>query len=222
MCHCHVFLAFSKFSLAIPKVQILLASARAAELRALIKKATQKGRGIAVSRCPPLGHGQSLSPSKSFDQRTAEKMIILLEDYVAALQGVERGQVPTSPESDNYFIPSEVVSSTELAEFENVYTLHCPSLFLDSTIRDVCLPALSTRSKGCLTRTSTDSDAVLLLLKSKERVGVPYGCQVSWWRKLCHSFNAERNIGPSSSYATKPTPSMSASMVTTKLIPWQN
>lgn len=102
---------------AVPRAQILLASARAAELRLLIRKAGQR----------------SLS---GFDLQTAEKMVALLEDYVTVLQGIDAGR-DTDISDMTYFLPSEMASSSELAQFENVYQLHCPSIFLDSPIRDV-------------------------------------------------------------------------------------
>lgn len=67
-------------------------------------------------------------------------MVSLLEDYVNVLKEVE-----ISPESDfkdsaaqNYHMPSDIVSSDEWAEFDNVYQIHCPSIFMDSALRDVC------------------------------------------------------------------------------------
>ncbi|TFK23245.1 hypothetical protein FA15DRAFT_705606 [Coprinopsis marcescibilis] len=104
-----------------PRVQILLASARAAELRRLIRKASQKSVGKFV-----------------LDQQTAEKMVSLLEDYVALLQDLEAGNSTTS-DLQSYFLPSEIISTAEWAEFENVYHIHCPSIFLDAAIRDIMM-----------------------------------------------------------------------------------
>jgi hypothetical protein len=68
--------------------------------------------------------------------KTAEKMVALLEDYVTVLQDLDAGRESTTSDL-TYFLPSEMASQSELAEFENVYQLHCPSIFLDSAIRDV-------------------------------------------------------------------------------------
>lgn len=118
--HSHICLLDQEPS--VPKVQILLASARAAELRSLIRKATQRSLG----RVP-------------FDQRTAEKMVALLEDYVTVLQNFDSGKGDNATDSQAYFLPSEMTSSAEVAEFENVYQIHCPSIFLESAIRDIIL-----------------------------------------------------------------------------------
>ncbi|KAJ2930173.1 hypothetical protein H1R20_g6917, partial [Candolleomyces eurysporus] len=105
----------------VARVQILLASARAAELRSLIRKSTQGTLRAA------------------FDQRTAEKMVSLLEDYVTVLQAHDSGKEPDVSDLQSYFLPSERMSTTEVAEFENVYQIHCPSIFLDSAIRDIMM-----------------------------------------------------------------------------------
>ncbi|KAG2013550.1 hypothetical protein CC2G_010449 [Coprinopsis cinerea AmutBmut pab1-1] len=104
-----------------PRVQILLASARAAELRRLIRKAsTHAASGMA------------------FDHQTAEKMVSLLEDYVTLLQDLDAKLEP-SPTDENYHLPAEIISKEEYAEFENVYHVHCPSIFLDAAIRDIMM-----------------------------------------------------------------------------------
>jgi hypothetical protein len=63
-------------------------------------------------------------------------MVSLLEDYVTVLQALDLGKEPDV--SHAFSLPSEKMSNTEVAEFENVYQIHCPSIFLDSAIRDVC------------------------------------------------------------------------------------
>jgi len=62
-------------------------------------------------------------------------MIALLEDYIAFLKNakVEADQ----HHSEKYHIPSEVALPEEWAEFDHAYQLHCPSLFLDKSTRDV-------------------------------------------------------------------------------------
>lgn len=65
-------------------------------------------------------------------------MVILLEDYVKLLQ--ETDQTPdrknTIP-TQSYLLPSYTVSPDEWAEFENVYQIHCPKIYMDNAIRDV-------------------------------------------------------------------------------------
>ena len=61
----------------------------------------------------------------------------LLEDYVTLLQA-ESGSENTAREaSQNYFMPSQMVSPEEWLEFENVYQIHCPKIYMDSAVRDV-------------------------------------------------------------------------------------
>jgi len=62
-------------------------------------------------------------------------MIALLEDYIAFLKNtkVEADQ----HHSEKYHMPSEVALPEEWAEFDHAYQLHCPSLSLDKSTRDV-------------------------------------------------------------------------------------
>lgn len=69
------------------------------------------------------------------DLQTMEKMVVLLTDYVTLLKQTEAGSQPTK--SHSYHIPADTLSEAEWAEFDNVYQIHCPKIFLDSAIRDV-------------------------------------------------------------------------------------
>lgn len=73
------------------------------------------------------------------------KMVTLLEDYVSVLKEVEirPDAVPNRDATQNYYMPSDIVSSDEWADFDNVYQIHCPSIFMDSAIRDVSACSLS-------------------------------------------------------------------------------
>ena len=66
-----------------------------------------------------------------------EKMVALLEGYLSHLQTKKTTEL-TNNAMDNYFIPSFTVSPDEWAEFENVYQVHCPKIYMDNSIRDVC------------------------------------------------------------------------------------
>ncbi len=61
-------------------------------------------------------------------------MLTLLEAYIAHLRDVD-----IKPDASfDYHMPTDNVSPHEWAEFENVYQMHLPSIFLDSAVRDVC------------------------------------------------------------------------------------
>lgn len=64
-------------------------------------------------------------------------MIELTKDYLSFLQH----PAGDGAEATQYHIPSETVSEEDGAEFDNIYHIHWPKIFLDSTIRDVSPPA---------------------------------------------------------------------------------
>jgi len=75
-------------------------------------------------------------------------MVTLLDEYMAVLKEVEiRPESSQGKATENYYMPSDFVSSDEWAEFENVYQIHCPSIFMDSAVRDVSV--LLTRFIRC-------------------------------------------------------------------------
>jgi hypothetical protein len=63
-----------------------------------------------------------------------EKKISLLEDYVTKVAT----RASDTNDSESYYMPSDAVSPDEWADFENVYQIHCPKIFMDAAIRDVC------------------------------------------------------------------------------------
>lgn len=62
-------------------------------------------------------------------------MITLLQEYISLIDSscVDPEDSPT----ENYLLPSESVSPNEWADFDNVYQVHNPTLYLDAHIRDV-------------------------------------------------------------------------------------
>ncbi len=62
-------------------------------------------------------------------------MISLLETYIQKLE--EESRTVPSNEPQSYYMPSDSVSSKDWAEFDNVYQVHCPKLYLDNIVRDV-------------------------------------------------------------------------------------
>lgn len=91
-------------------------------------------------------------------------MIALLEDYITVLNEADvKSQFSQSIPSVNYYLPADIVSSDEWAEFDNVYQVHCPSVFLDSAVRDVCRLLFS--AEMLAKWLYPDHDAILLLLQ---------------------------------------------------------
>jgi hypothetical protein len=81
---------------------------------------------------------------KPSGRSSVKKMLALLEEYIAALRETEVGlDDPQTQESQNYLMPTDIVSPNEWAEFDNVYQIHCPSVFMDSAVRDVRSLSLS-------------------------------------------------------------------------------
>ncbi|KAF8913997.1 golgi-body localization protein domain-containing protein [Gymnopilus junonius] len=103
----------------ITKTQIALACARATELRKLTEKK------------PPSG-------SKVANSQSIMKMVTMLEDYIAVLKEAEiRPDFSQEQAAQTYHMPAEIMSSDEWIEFDNVYQIHCPSIFMDSAVRDI-------------------------------------------------------------------------------------
>ncbi|KAJ7276501.1 golgi-body localization protein domain-containing protein [Mycena haematopus] len=101
------------------RVQIDLATDRIAELQGTIRDRQLNGAKADA------------------DLQTMAKMLVLLEDYIALLQQTEAGSKPTGDtKGHSYHIPADTLSEAEWAEFDNVYQIHCPKIFLDSAIRD--------------------------------------------------------------------------------------
>ncbi|KIK68037.1 hypothetical protein GYMLUDRAFT_238205 [Collybiopsis luxurians FD-317 M1] len=69
-------------------------------------------------------------------ESTAQKMIPLLRLYINRMLDTDAGQ---SIDND-YSIPADAVfSADEWAQFDNVFQIHCPKLFVDSAVRDIMM-----------------------------------------------------------------------------------
>lgn len=65
-------------------------------------------------------------------------MMTLLQNYVNHLRKTELPATdPRSSNTENYYMPSETVAADEWAEFENVYQVHAPKVFMNNSIRNV-------------------------------------------------------------------------------------
>ncbi|KAF9569300.1 hypothetical protein CPC08DRAFT_812902 [Agrocybe pediades] len=96
----------------VPNTQISLANNRVKELRQLIES-----RNNTTSNPAPL-----------------KKMVTLIEEYISMLKG---GGSDASKATESYRMPADIVSSDEWAEFDNVYQIHCPTIVMNSAIRDI-------------------------------------------------------------------------------------
>lgn len=103
-----------------------------------------------------------------------EKMVVLLQDYIALLQETQAGSRPTGETNGHsYHIPADTLSEAEWEEFDNVYQIHCPKIFLDSAVRDVRSKYVSQFDVHMAS--SPDNDAIFLLFQSPQRSRVPHG-----------------------------------------------
>ncbi|KAG1892357.1 golgi-body localization protein domain-containing protein, partial [Suillus subluteus] len=114
----------------VPQIEVDLANHRIAQLRDLVTLNPHANEGVY-----PNLHLRSNNTSTSL-----HRMIALLQDYVNHLRMTEIPHTGSrSSNIENYYMPSETVEADEWAEFENVYQLHAPKVFMNDSIRDVML-----------------------------------------------------------------------------------
>lgn len=101
----------------IPEVQVSLVSTRIREIKRTIRQKAARNK----------------------DPSSLQKMMSLLEDYVTFLRAEPRSEETSKEATQSYLMPSHTVSPAEWAEFENVYTIHCPKIYMDSAIRDIMI-----------------------------------------------------------------------------------
>ena len=100
-------------------------------------------------------------------------MVSLLDDYVVHLQAETRSEETEKETKQSYLMPSHTVSPDEWAEFENVYQIHCPKIYMDNPIRDVRYFVVAFSS--AMLMESKAHDEILLLLPCKERARISFG-----------------------------------------------
>ncbi|KAH9938206.1 golgi-body localization protein domain-containing protein [Fomitopsis serialis] len=123
----------------VTQTQLALTGARIKELQEkLIHKAgrTMDNGFLSVPQAK-APHAADMTGDDADDLR---KKINLLNKYVAHLH---RADVTSNPHASHgihsYQMPSEAVSADDWAEFDNVYQIHSPQIFLDHIIRDVMM-----------------------------------------------------------------------------------
>ncbi|KAL4076077.1 golgi-body localization protein domain-containing protein [Scleroderma citrinum] len=70
---------------------------------------------------------------------TLERMVVLLREYVAHLREVDQLSESALNNLSNYYMPSELISASEWADFENVYQVHAPNLFMCDSVRNLLI-----------------------------------------------------------------------------------
>ncbi|KDQ64599.1 hypothetical protein JAAARDRAFT_145519 [Jaapia argillacea MUCL 33604] len=111
----------------VSQIQIELASARVRELRQVKSRETD-------------AMGSYKNVDTTIRDHDSHKMITLLEAYVAHLRALDAESRRPGPDgAQNYYMPSDSVSADEWAEFDNVYQVHCPKIFMSNSVRDVLL-----------------------------------------------------------------------------------
>ncbi|KAH7914213.1 golgi-body localization protein domain-containing protein [Hygrophoropsis aurantiaca] len=105
------------------QVEIGLALKRVAELRSMMARSSFINKDAQEQRRYPLN-----------------KMATLLEDYIAHLHAVDMpSEDSRHHDNSNYYMPSDTVSAHEWADFENVYQVHAPKVFMSVAIRDIMM-----------------------------------------------------------------------------------
>lgn len=103
------------------------------------------------------------------------KMIALLEGYIQHLRELEAASKVTG--NAHYQMPVDTVSPNEWADFDNVYQVHSPHVFIDNGIRDVC--SLPSSNLFVLLIFHPVTAAILSYLPFPTRIRVPHGNTVS-------------------------------------------
>ncbi|KAI6134943.1 RNA pol II promoter Fmp27 protein domain-containing protein, partial [Pisolithus croceorrhizus] len=71
--------------------------------------------------------------------RALDRMITLLGEYIAHLREMDQLSEAAFSNLSNYYMPSDLISASEWADFENVYQVHAPSLFMSNPVRDLLI-----------------------------------------------------------------------------------
>ncbi|KAI6163026.1 golgi-body localization protein domain-containing protein [Pisolithus thermaeus] len=71
--------------------------------------------------------------------RALDRMITLLGEYIAHIREMDQLSEAAFSNLSNYYMPSDLISASEWADFENVYQVHAPSLFMSNPVRDLLI-----------------------------------------------------------------------------------
>jgi len=120
---------------AVTQIQISLASRRLARLKKTVgSEIPSQNVNSGVSLIYAKFEALTCKRLQETEQDSTLRMLTLLEAYIAHLKDIDI----KADASFDYHMPTDDVSSHEWAEFENVYQMHLPSIFMDSAVRDVC------------------------------------------------------------------------------------
>lgn len=73
----------------------------------------------------------------SKNRPSLKKRALLLEEYISVLRESQSKERFNTTNDEIYHMPSDIVSPHEWAEFDHVYQVHCPTIFMSSPVRDV-------------------------------------------------------------------------------------
>ncbi|PCH41098.1 hypothetical protein WOLCODRAFT_89020 [Wolfiporia cocos MD-104 SS10] len=121
----------------VTQVQIALAGTRIKELQHRLAHHTSEHdmQRHSHTDCP-----DGLPNLDSEDVADIHKKITLLNNYVLHLHKVDTASSTTNSHGlHSYHMPSDAVSADEWAEFDNVYQVHSPQIFMDHSVRDVMM-----------------------------------------------------------------------------------
>lgn len=115
-----------------------LASGRISDLKQAIHSLGRERRGSTVSfeiiLFVIITSTICQDEERQSERQSLAKMVALLEEYVAFLEDPDAS---SNADKQSYYMSSETVSASEWAEFDHVYQIHCPKIFMDTAIRDV-------------------------------------------------------------------------------------
>lgn len=83
---------------------------------------------------------EEMRSTESIEKHHAlDRMITLLREYIAHLREMDQLSDAALSNLSNYYMPSDLISASEWADFENVYQVHAPSLFMSNSVRDLLI-----------------------------------------------------------------------------------
>ncbi|KZT74332.1 hypothetical protein DAEQUDRAFT_761200 [Daedalea quercina L-15889] len=123
----------------VTQTQLALTGARIKELQERLIRKARGTRDNGLLGVPQTGVPDAADTTGD-DADDLRKKINLLNKYVAHLHKADLTSNPNASHGiHSYQMPSESVSSDDWSQFDNVYQIHSPQVFMDHIIRDVMM-----------------------------------------------------------------------------------